>query len=161
MSRTAALEVIRPRDRAPAGSAGSARLTEVKTFMHDTITRPGVAFLPLAPPRMAITTTADRTVVAVTGELDLSVTGRLATRLGEELDLAPRALVIDLTRLTFCSARALSVVLDAVTAARVTGIPVAVVADGRAVLRPVEALELGDVLPLYPTLAEAEAHLVR
>jgi anti-sigma B factor antagonist len=127
--------------------------------MHDTITRPGVAFLLEAPPWIAITTTAERTVVAVTGELDLPVTDRLAARLGEELDLAPRALVIDLTHLAFCSARGLRVVLDAVAAARATGIPVAVVADGRAVLRPVEALELDDVLPLYRTLADAEDRL--
>jgi anti-anti-sigma factor len=129
--------------------------------MHDTITRPGVTFLLEAPPRIAITTTADRTVVAVTGELDLSVTGRLADLLGEELDLAPRALVIDLTHLAFCSARGLGVVLDAVAAARAAGIPVAVVADGRAVLRPVEALGLEAELPLYRTLAEAEDHHVR
>ncbi|WP_284743832.1 STAS domain-containing protein [Amycolatopsis sp. RTGN1] len=129
--------------------------------MHDTITRPGVAFLLGAPPRIAITTTAERAVVAVTGELDLSATGRLAALLGEELDLAPRALVIDLTHLTFCSARGLGVVLDAVAEARATGIPVAVVADGRAVLRPVEALGLEDVLPLYRTLADAEDHHVR
>ncbi|MEU0796253.1 STAS domain-containing protein [Amycolatopsis sp. NPDC005961] len=129
--------------------------------MHDTITRPGVAFLVEAPPRIAITTTAERTVVAVTGELDLSATGRLAARLGEELDLAPRALVIDLTRLDFCSVRGLSVVLDAVAAARAAGIPVAVAADGRAVRRPVEVLGLGDALPLYRTLADAEEHRVR
>ncbi|WP_329056107.1 STAS domain-containing protein [Amycolatopsis sp. NBC_01488] len=120
--------------------------------MHDTTIRPGVALLLGAPPRITITATAERTVVAVTGELDLAVTGRLAARLGEELDLAPRALVIDLSDLTFCSARGLGVLLDAVAA----DIPVAVVADGRAVLRPVEALELEDVLPLFRTLAEAE-----
>ncbi|WIY06552.1 STAS domain-containing protein [Amycolatopsis mongoliensis] len=127
--------------------------------MHDTITRPGVAFLLEAPPRIAITTTAERTVVAVSGELDLAVTGRLAARLGEEIDLAPRALVIDLTHLAFCSARGLSVVLDATAAARAAGVPVAVVADGRAVLRPVEALGLEDVLPLHRTLADAEDRL--
>jgi anti-anti-sigma factor len=129
--------------------------------MHDTITRPGTALLPVAPARMSITTTAERAIVAVTGELDLAVTDRLAARLGEELDLAPRALVIDLTQLAFCSARGLSVVLDAVAAARAAGIPVAVVADGRAVLRPVRALGLEDVLPLYRTLADAKEHHVQ
>jgi anti-anti-sigma factor len=126
--------------------------------MLDTNTRPGIALLLAAPARMAITTTAERTIVAVTGELDLPVTDRLAARLGEELDLAPRALVIDLTHLAFCSARGLSVVLDAVAAARARGIPVAVVAAGRAVLRPVRALGLEDALPLYRTLADAEEH---
>jgi hypothetical protein len=52
-------------------------------------------------------------------------------------------------------------VLDAVAEARAARIPVAVVADGRAVLRPVEALGLEDVLPLYRTLADAEDHHVR
>ncbi len=127
--------------------------------MHDTIIRPGTAVLLGAPLRIAITTTAERTVVTVTGELDLAVTDRLAARLGEELDLAPRALIIDLTRLAFCSARGLGVVLDAVAAARASGIPVAVVAEGRPVLRPVRVLSLEDVLPLYPTLADAEDRL--
>lgn len=127
--------------------------------MHDTIIiRPGIALLLSAPPRVAITATAERTIVTVTGELDLAVTDRLAARLGEELDLAPRALVIDLTRLAFCSARGLGVVLDAVAAARASGIPVAVAAGGRAVLRPVEALGLEDLLPLYRTLADAKEH---
>lgn len=129
--------------------------------MHDTSTRPGVALFVTAPPRIAITTTAERTVVTVTGELDLAVTDRLAARLGDELDLAPRALVIDLTHLAFCSARGLSVVLDATAAARAAGIPVAVAAGGRAVLRPIEALGLGDALPLHRTLAEAEAEVRR
>ncbi|MEV4149301.1 STAS domain-containing protein [Amycolatopsis sp. NPDC049691] len=127
--------------------------------MHDTITRPGVALLAGIPARTAITTTAERTVVAVSGELDLARTDRLASLLGEELDLAPRALVVDLTGLTFCSARGLGVVLDAVSAARAAGVPVAVVAEGRAVLRPVRALGLEDELPLHRTLAEAEDRL--
>ncbi|MEU8639937.1 STAS domain-containing protein [Amycolatopsis sp. NPDC048633] len=126
--------------------------------MHDTITRPGTTLLLGAPPRMSITATAERTIVAVTGELDLAVTDRLAARLVDELDLAPRALVIDLTQLAFCSARGLGVVLDAVAAARVRQIPVAVLAEGREVVRPVQALGLEDVLPLYRTLADAEEH---
>jgi anti-sigma B factor antagonist len=122
--------------------------------MHDTQARPGVPVLG-APLRTAITTTAERTVVAVAGELDLATTDGLAARLEEEVGLAPRALVIDLRQLTFCAARGLSVVLDAAAAARAAGIPVAVVADGRAVLRPVRALGLEDVLPLHRTLADA------
>jgi anti-sigma B factor antagonist len=126
--------------------------------MHDTTTRPGIALLAGLPSRTAITTTAERTVVAVTGELDLARTDRLASLLGEELDLAPRALVIDLTGLAFCSARGLGVVLDAVSAARAAGVPVAVVAEGRAVLRPIKALGLEGALPLHRTLADATEH---
>ncbi|WP_372664548.1 STAS domain-containing protein [Amycolatopsis kentuckyensis] len=126
--------------------------------MHATITRPGIALLAGSPSRTAITTTAERTVVAVAGELDLARTDRLAALLAEELDLAPRALVLDLTGLTFCSARGLGVVLDAVSAARAAGVPVAVVAEGRAVLRPVQALGLEDELPLHRTLDGATGH---
>jgi hypothetical protein len=86
--------------------------------MHDISTRPGVA--PLLEPRarITVTATAESTVVAVAGELDLAVTGRLAAQLDEELGLAPRSLVIDLTRLAFCAARGLTVVLEAVAIAR-------------------------------------------
>ncbi|SEF37436.1 anti-anti-sigma factor [Amycolatopsis pretoriensis] len=126
--------------------------------MQATLLRPGIALLANAPAGTAITTTAERTVVTVTGELDLARTGHLASLLGEELELAPRALVIDLTGLTFCSARGLGVVLDAVSAARAAGVPVAVVAESRAVLRPVRVLGLEAELPLHRTLAEATGH---
>jgi anti-sigma B factor antagonist len=127
--------------------------------MEATIIRPGIALLANAPSSTAITTTAERTTVAVTGELDLARTDHLASLLGEELELAPRALVIDLTGLAFCSARGLGVVLDAVSAARAAGVPVAVVAESRAVLSPVRALGLEAELPLHRTLAEAENRL--
>jgi anti-anti-sigma factor len=127
--------------------------------MHDISTRPGVA--PLLGPRarITVTTTAERTTVAVTGELDLAVTGRLAAQLDEELGLAPRSLVIDLTRLGFCAARGLTVVLEAVATAHAAGIPVAVVADSRPVLRPVRALGLDRALPLHRSLADAHEWL--
>ncbi|MFJ7216042.1 STAS domain-containing protein [Amycolatopsis sp. NPDC098790] len=126
--------------------------------MQATITRPGIALLTSAPSRTAITATAERTVVTVTGDLDLARTDRLASLLCEELDLAPRALVIDLTGLAFCSARGLGVLLEAVSVARAADVPVAVVAEGRAVLRPVRVLGLEDALPLHRTLAEATGH---
>ncbi|WP_410673748.1 STAS domain-containing protein [Amycolatopsis sp. cmx-4-68] len=127
--------------------------------MHDIITRPGVAPLPGTRTRITVTTTAERTIVTIAGELDMAVTGRFAAQLDEELSLTPRALIIDLTRLGFCAARGLTVVLDAVATAHAAGIPVAVVADGRPVLRPVRALGLERALPLHRSLTDAQEWL--
>jgi anti-sigma B factor antagonist len=105
---------------------------------------------------IVVTTTAEQTVVAVTGEIDVSVTDRLRERLGEELSLNPRALIVDLTGIRFCCARGLTVLLDTLAAASLRDIPIAVAADGRAVRRLVQLLQLHQVLPLHRNRADAE-----
>ncbi|MEV6825338.1 STAS domain-containing protein [Amycolatopsis sp. NPDC051102] len=106
--------------------------------------------------RVVVTTTAGHTAVAVTGDLDLSVTSSLHERLEAELSRRPAALVLDLAGVTFCSAGALAVLLDVVTTAHARGVPCAIVATDRAVLRPIRLLRLDRVLPLHADRAEAE-----
>ncbi|MEV4052044.1 STAS domain-containing protein [Amycolatopsis sp. NPDC049688] len=106
--------------------------------------------------RVTVIPTAGHTVVAVTGDLDLTVTASLHEQLEAELRRTPEALVLDLAGVTFCSAGALAVLLDVVTTAHARGIPCAIIATGRAVLRPVRVLQLDRVLPLHADRAEAE-----
>lgn len=104
---------------------------------------------------LRVTATAEVTVVAVRGEIDLPVLGRLRTRLGDELDLAPRALVLDLTRVSFCGAGGITELLVAASEAHVSGVPFAIAAAGRAVLRPIRVLGLERLLPIHGTVEAA------
>ncbi|MEU0791550.1 STAS domain-containing protein [Amycolatopsis sp. NPDC005961] len=102
-----------------------------------------------------VTTTSEATVVTATGDLDLAVTGRLATVLQEEIRLAPQALVFDASAVTFCSARVLTILLDAATSA----VPFAVAGRCRPLLRPITVLGLDSLLPVHWSAEEALAWL--
>ncbi|MDT7799654.1 MAG: hypothetical protein QOI78_3087 [Actinomycetota bacterium] len=102
-----------------------------------------------------VTTTSDSTVVAATGDLDLTVADRLLGRLTDEIALRPRALIVDLTRVSFCSSQGLCVLLTATADAHSAGIPCAVVSDQRAVRRPIAVLELGQLLQVHDNLVAA------
>jgi anti-anti-sigma factor len=104
---------------------------------------------------LRVTATAEATTVAIRGEIDLPVLGRLRTRLGEEIDLAPRALVLDLSEVTFCGAGGITELLVAASEAHVSGVPFAIVAAGRAVLRPVRVLGLERLLPIQRSVEAA------
>lgn len=107
-----------------------------------------------------VTTTARASVVTVTGELDLAVTEHLETLLRQELRLAPAALVLDVSAVTFCSARVLSILVDAAAEAILTGVPFAVSGRCRALMRPIAALRMDDLLPVHSDTEEALLRLV-
>ncbi|GHG43095.1 MULTISPECIES: STAS domain-containing protein [Amycolatopsis] len=102
-----------------------------------------------------VTATAEATIVAIRGEIDLPVLDRLRTRLGDELDLAPRALVLDLSQVSFCGAGGITELLVAASEAHVSGVPFAIAAAGRAVLRPVRVLGLERALPIHRSVGAA------
>ncbi|MFI5593424.1 STAS domain-containing protein [Amycolatopsis sp. NPDC051758] len=111
------------------------------------------------PTTVTVTTTCEHTTVAVAGEIDLSVTAHLQDRLRDELTLSPGALIIDLTGVEFCSSGGLAVLLDTVTTAHARGLPCAIIATHRSVLRPIRLLRLDRVLPIHPDRADAETWL--
>ena len=114
------------------------------------------AVVELAPPANLLVVSADGiTSVTVTGEIDLSFTDRLSDQLAIELDLAYRALIIDLTAVSFCSSRGFAALVAADTRAREAGVPCVVVAGQRAVVRPIRLLGLDQVLSLYPAISDA------
>ncbi|WP_328453476.1 STAS domain-containing protein [Amycolatopsis sp. NBC_00438] len=106
-----------------------------------------------------ITTSAGATVLAAAGELDLTVTDRLADLLERELGLRPRALVFDAESVTFCSARTMTILVKTATDAKAAGIPFVIVTHRSAVLRPLTALGLEQDLPVYGDVAGALAWL--
>ncbi|MEU8639572.1 STAS domain-containing protein [Amycolatopsis sp. NPDC048633] len=104
---------------------------------------------------MAVTTTAEVSVLAVRGDIDLAGSGRLGSRLTEEIGLAPRGLVLDLTGAAHCSARGLAVLVRATGDARVAGVPFAIAGCTTVVRRAIDAVGLDETLPLHATPAEA------
>jgi anti-anti-sigma factor len=105
---------------------------------------------------LTVTTTRERTVVTATGELDNAVADRLHKCLNREIALRPQAVIVDLSRVCFCSAGIIRVLLGAQSHARADGVPCAVVSASRAMTRPIAALGLDHLVPLHPDLAAAE-----
>jgi anti-sigma B factor antagonist len=106
-----------------------------------------------------ITTTAGATVLAADGELDLTVTDRLAELLARELGLRPRAMVFDAASVTFCSARTMTILVTTAADAKAAGIPFVIVTRRNAVLRPLTALGLEEELPVHGDVTQALAWL--
>ncbi|MEV6907834.1 STAS domain-containing protein [Amycolatopsis sp. NPDC051071] len=110
---------------------------------------------------ITVTTTADATVVAASGELDLTVTTRFQYLLADAVRHRPASLIVDLSGVTFISSRGLAVLLDNVTAAHAQGIPCAVIATHHCVLRPIRVLRLDRVMPVHTEHSAAEVSLPR
>lgn len=93
-------------------------------------------------------------VVHVEGELDWETVDELSGCLGAAVRsvAAPAPVVVDLTGLGFLGARGIAVLLDHQDLCLRQGSALVVVANTAAVLRPLEALELTDVLGVRPTL---------
>jgi anti-sigma B factor antagonist len=106
-----------------------------------------------------VTTTAEVCVVTAIGELDLVTCRRLAALLERELESRPPALVVDASAVTFCGARGMTVLLEVSTASCAADIPFAIVGCCRAVLHPITALGLEQVLPVHRSIGEALAWL--
>ncbi|GAB2755905.1 STAS domain-containing protein [Amycolatopsis magusensis] len=119
--------------------------------------------MPYLPARagMTVSTTAEATVVAVSGEIDALIVQRLRDQLTTEILLRPRAVVVDLTTVTFCSSEGLSALVGACGDAHAAGIPFTVATQQHAVLRPIELLSLHKLLVVRPTVDEALAWAAR
>lgn len=96
-------------------------------------------------------------VVHVEGELDWETVDELSGCLGAAVRsvAAPAPVVVDLTGLGFLGARGIAVLLDHQDLCLRRGSALVVVANTAAVLRPLEALELTDVLGVRPSLPTA------
>jgi anti-anti-sigma factor len=107
------------------------------------------------PAWFTMTRTREASVVIASGELDLTVTAQLATLLAEELRRQPPALICDTSAVEFCAARVLTVLIDTLADATVARVPFAVAGRSRALLRPITALDLEQVLPVHRNVADA------
>jgi anti-sigma B factor antagonist len=98
-------------------------------------------------------------VLHVDGELDCSTADELADRLGGAVRsiTPPAPVVVDLTGLRFLGAQGIGLLLDHQDLCLRRGSALVVVANSASVLRPLEALELTDVLGVRSCVQEALA----
>ncbi|WP_329047891.1 STAS domain-containing protein [Amycolatopsis sp. NBC_01488] len=97
----------------------------------------------------------DLEVYTLRGEFDFAVSPKLA----ELLPAAPgpRRIVLDMDEVEFCDSSCLQILLRLGTRLREAGGKLAVVTTVPAVIRPIELLGLGDVMPVHPSVAATRA----
>jgi anti-sigma B factor antagonist len=98
-----------------------------------------------------VTRKGDVLVVRVTGELDADTVPEVRAAMAAGLAENPSALVLDLSDVRFFSSAGLSLLLE--IRRRIDSF--AVVANRRAVLRPIQLTTVGSLLTVTPTLDEA------
>lgn len=96
----------------------------------------------------------DAIVVHVTGELDLA-SAPILDELLSELNEPSAPLVLDLTGVTFMGSSGLELLVKHEARCRVTGRTLRVVANNRAVLRPIGLTGLTTAVTVVDTLADA------
>lgn len=94
-------------------------------------------------------------VLAVRGEVDMSTSPLLRDRLHEHIRPTCLHLAVDLTEVSFFGAAGLTVLVTVREAAEAAGIRLCLVADTRAVLRPLTITGLADVFDVCPDIAHA------
>ncbi|WP_170191895.1 STAS domain-containing protein [Saccharothrix syringae] len=94
-------------------------------------------------------------VVTVSGELDVDTAPPVRNAVDRALDERPPSLVLDLTGLAFFGSPGLSLLVSARERAEEAGGEFAVVATGRAVLRPLEVTGVLGLLDVRASLADA------
>jgi anti-sigma B factor antagonist len=96
----------------------------------------------------------DAVVVTVSGEVDLDTVGLLEKGLtaARERAIPSRAMVVDLREVRFFGAAGVTALVKADIGCREQGVVLQIVANHRAVLRPLEIVELIETLPIASDL---------
>lgn len=97
----------------------------------------------------------DLEIYTLRGEFDLAVAPKLAELLPS--DPRDQRVVLEMNEVEYCDSSCLQVLLRLAGRLREAGGELAVVSTGYAVVRPIELLGLGDLMPLHPSLAAARA----
>jgi anti-sigma B factor antagonist len=94
----------------------------------------------------------DAVVVTVSGEVDIDTVGLLEKRLtaARKRAVPPRAMVIDLRDVRFFGAAGVTALVKADIGCQEQGVGLRIVANHRAVLQPLEIVELIGTLPMAP-----------
>lgn len=94
-------------------------------------------------------------VVQAVGEIDLLNVERFETLVREELEAKPEILVVDLSGLSFLCSQGLAVLVTTDESASAAGVHLRIATgNARAVVRPLQATGLADVLNLESPSAE-------
>jgi anti-sigma B factor antagonist len=98
-------------------------------------------------------------VLQVGGEIDMQTSAILEDALRTELDAAPHDLMVDLAGVTFLASSGLAVLIRAAGEAADRDIRLTLIAQHRAVLRPLEVTRTSDRFRVLPTLDAALTEL--
>jgi anti-anti-sigma factor len=112
---------------------------------------------PGTPDAAAITTGSRRgaSILRCSGEVDMTSAASLRSAITALLASRPPALVIDLVDVAFFGSAGISALIAAQDQADRAGVPLAVAASGRPVLRPLEITTVDLILTLHPSVDEA------
>ena len=94
-------------------------------------------------------------VVAVAGELDMATVPEVEEYVRHRLGDASRALVLDLSGVTFLGSTGINLLIALRTACEAAGVALRVVATTKAVLHPLELTDLIDHFTIVTTVSEA------
>ncbi|WP_309111412.1 STAS domain-containing protein [Saccharothrix sp.] len=97
------------------------------------------------------------TVAHVAGDLDVTSVETLRAELTARLDERPAVLVADLTRVRLLGSLGIAALLEIHLEAQRRGVEFAVVADHRAVLRPLQITQVDQVITIHRGLEDAVA----
>ncbi|MFI9386819.1 STAS domain-containing protein [Kutzneria sp. NPDC052558] len=97
-------------------------------------------------------------VVHVTGEVDMAQESRLRAVVTEAVAAQPAGLVLDLSDVTFFASAGLHVLVDLQHDATVRGLHLLVVADQRAVLRPLQITGVDQLVTVVASVDQALTH---
>jgi anti-sigma B factor antagonist len=98
-------------------------------------------------------------VVVAPEEIDIRNAARLRAALSQAAGNGPETLVVDLTRTRFCDSAAIHALVNAHKRAQAAGGQVLLAVSGTAVPRIFEITGIDRVLPRFPSVAEALAHV--
>lgn len=102
-----------------------------------------------------VRTVPEAVVVAASGDLDLGSAPVLRERARAVLDDRPAALIVDLDGIGFCGSAGLQVLAELVAETADGGVPLAVVAGRRPVVRAVRLSHLDEAFTLHATVEDA------
>ncbi|TQM78381.1 anti-anti-sigma factor [Saccharothrix saharensis] len=113
------------------------------------------------PAHRLTTTVLDRGVllVAVSGALDAATHRPVVSELDAVFEARPPGVVLDLSAVEFMGSVGIAMLVNSHHRALRLRIPFAVVADSRAVLRPLQISQVDSTLPLHASVDEAVAAL--
>lgn len=100
----------------------------------------------------------DRTVVDVTGEIDVYTAPALREELTSLIDNENTDLVVDLTAVSFMDSTGLGVLVGALKKVRTLGGDLRLVIDQEKILKVFRITALTQVFTIHPTIDEALAH---
>jgi anti-sigma B factor antagonist len=106
---------------------------------------------------LTASSTGDRTVLAVRGEVDVHSASQLQDRLLQIIGAGQRSVVVDLSWLSFIDSTGLGALVAARNQAQQASVALRIVCRAERILKLFRITGLDAVFEIYPTLAEAVA----